>query len=50
MKDAGRTELQQHRVVTVKHRTLEKWMKIGFLTLFFVGIICTLLTVLSSLK
>jgi hypothetical protein len=36
--------------MNLKHRTQEKWMKRGFLILFIVGVTCTLVIVLSSLK
>jgi hypothetical protein len=34
----------------MKHRTLEQWMRIGFIVLFLVGMVCSMIIVLAYLK
>lgn len=36
--------------MSLKHRTPEQWMRIGFTALVLVGVICTLLIVVAKLK
>jgi hypothetical protein len=36
--------------MSLKHRTTEQWMRIGFTVLVLVGVVCTLLIVVAKLR